>query len=131
MAFSITPAARAALERRIVQSSVADPVITFIRVATDFQSDPELKRLLAAPESDEALVREKFLQLNPDTTTLNWRWAPAVDARALIHQPFLYEVEGIVFVLPGPMRERLMNATLDIDETGFIFRGMGESVEPF
>jgi hypothetical protein len=131
MAFSLTEAARAALETRIVQSALPDPVICFIRVAADLCSDKELKRLLASPDASESTVREKFLQLNPDPSNLNWRWAPAVYERDLFPSEFLYETDGIRFVLPEPMRERLSKAWLDVDQSGFIFRGDGQVTEPF
>jgi hypothetical protein len=129
MPFSIASAARAVLEERIAQSPVSNPVVAFARVATEFQSDLELKRLLASPESDESAVRDKFLSLNPDLSDLNWRWAPAVYPRDEFPDEFLYEMDGITIVLPGQMRERLMNRTLDVDENGFVFRGAG--ADPF
>jgi hypothetical protein len=131
MTFSLTGAARKALEARIAQSGVRDPVIGFVRVATEFQSDLELKRLLSLPDSDESVIRSKFLSLNPETNELNWRWAPAVYPREQLPDDFLYETDGIVFLLPGQIRQRLMNASLDVEEGGFVFRLAGESAAPF
>jgi len=131
MAFALTPAARAVLNERIAQSAIANPVIAFVRVATEFQSDSELKQLLASLESDESAVRDKFLSLNPDLAELNWRWAPALYPRGELPDAFLYETDGIFLLIPEHMRERLMNTSLDVDESGFVFRGSGQHTEPF
>ena len=131
MALTLTSAARAVLEGRIAQSTVANPVILFVRIAADFRSDMELKRLLASPDADESAVRRKFLNLNPDPTTLSWRWAPAIYSQDPYPDEMLYETDGIKFLLPGPMRERLKNASLDVDRSGFLFRSDGQLTEPF
>lgn len=131
MAFSLTSEARAALETRITQSAVAEPVIAFVRVAADFQSDRELKRLLASQSSDESVIREKFLKLNPAPQDLNWRWAPAVYPSSAVPDAFRYETDGITFILPPPLRERVANACLDVSEGGFVFRSGGNCIDPF
>lgn len=76
-------------------------------------------------------MRDKFLSLNPDPNELNWRWAPVVYPRDQFPDAFLYETDGVVFLLPAQMRERLLNTSLDVDESGFVFRGAGERREPF
>ena len=127
MGFSLTDAARRALQIRIEQSEVTDPVFVFVRVAMEFQSDEELRGLLKSPQLDESTVRNKFFDLNPNLDELNWRWAPTIYPRHQLPATDLYETDGMIFLLPSPIRERLTHATLDVEKGSFVFQGL----EPF
>jgi hypothetical protein len=127
MGFSLTNAARKALQIRIEQSEVIDPVFVFVRVAMEFQSDGELRGLLKSPQLDESAVRNKFLNLNSNLDELNWRWAPTIYPRHQFLATDLYETDGMKFLLPSPICQRLMHATLDVEKGSFVFQGL----EPF
>ena len=122
VSFAITPAAQEIIRGSLARATIASPVIYLIEVSSEIRGSRELASAISE-NRDEAEIKALAEKERPtDIMNLPRRLVPAIYPRGQFPRRYLVTINGMPFVVPPGLKDKLDGSTVDVAETGLCVR---------
>ena len=120
--FTITPAAHAIIRSSLARTTIEKPVVYLIEVSSEIRASRELADAITEHrhEADIRALAEKERPM--DLSRLPRRLVAAIYPRGQFAKRYLLTIDGMPFVAPPGLREKLDGRIVDVAATGLCIR---------